>query len=148
MQGRSFAAVLDGKEPEDWRTATYYRYWMHRAHHDVPGHFGLRSERYKLIFFYGAHYDATPVQSDVVYEGRNWSREDRVIPSKTPTPAGWEFYDLEEDPTEVNNRYGDPEYLEIIRAMKTELRNQREVYNETDETYPHLQAIIDAHWDE
>jgi arylsulfatase A-like enzyme len=148
MQGRSFAAVLDGRQPENWRTASYYRYWMHRAHHDVPAHFGLRSERYKLIFFYGAHYDDTPVQSDVVYAGKNWSRKDGVIPSKTPTPAGWEFYDLENDPAEVNNRYGDPAYLETIRAMKNELTRQRETYNETDSAYPHIQAIIDTNWDD
>jgi arylsulfatase A-like enzyme len=106
MQGRSFACVLDNQSPDNWRTGSYYRYWMHRAHHDVPAHFGIRSDRYKLIFFYGAHYDATPVQSDVVYEGRNWTRKDGVIPSKTATPAGWEFYDLESDPNEVvNPRY-------------------------------------------
>jgi hypothetical protein len=140
--------VLDGREPADWRTATYYRYWMHRAHHDVPAHFGLRNDRYKLIFFYGAHYDARPAQSDVNYAGKNWSRTDGVIPSKTPTPAGWEFYDLEKDPTEVNNRYGDPEHLEVIRAMKDELLRQRETYNETDLAFPHLQEIIDAHWND
>jgi arylsulfatase A-like enzyme len=148
MQGRSFAAVLDGGQPENWRSASYYRYWMHRAHHDVPAHFGLRNDRYKLIFFYGAHYDATPVQSDVVYAGRKWSRKDGVIPSKTPTPAGWEFYDLEKDPAEVYNRYGDPAYLETIRAMKNELIRQRKQFNETDSAYPHIQAIIDTHWDD
>jgi arylsulfatase A-like enzyme len=148
MQGSSFAQVLEGREPANWRTASYYRYWMHRAHHDVPSHFGLRNDRYKLIFFYGAHYDASPAESDVVYAGKNWSREDGVIPSKTPTPAGWEFYDLEKDPTEVNNRYGDPEHLEVIRAMKGELLRQRETYNETDLDFPHLQEIIDAHWND
>jgi uncharacterized sulfatase len=33
MQGRSFAPALPGEaRPADWRTATYYRYWMHMAH--------------------------------------------------------------------------------------------------------------------
>ena len=56
MQGRSFAGALKGgRKPADWRTSTYYRYWMHMAHSlEVPAHFGLRTERYKLIFFYGA----------------------------------------------------------------------------------------------
>ena len=148
MQGRSFAGVLDGKEPARWRTASYYRYWMHRAHHDVPSHFGVRNDRYKLIFFYGAHYDASPAESDVVYAGKNWSRKDGVIPSKTPTPAGWEFYDLERDPTEVNNIYGELEYVETIRQMKAELLRQRETYNETDLAFPHIQVIIDEHWND
>jgi hypothetical protein len=55
MQGRSFAdALVGGAKPADWRTSLYYRYWMHLAHSlAVPAHFGLRDERYKLIFFYG-----------------------------------------------------------------------------------------------
>ncbi len=45
MQGRSFASVLEGVIPPDWRQATYYRFWMHRAYHDVPAHFGIRTKR-------------------------------------------------------------------------------------------------------
>jgi hypothetical protein len=59
MHGRSFAAALAGQpKPSDWRKVTYYRYWMHMAHRlAVPGHFGIRSDRHKLIFFYGASTD-------------------------------------------------------------------------------------------
>jgi arylsulfatase A-like enzyme len=61
MQGRSFAAALRGRDkPADWRDVTYYRYWMHMAHRlQVPAHFGVRSERYKLIFFYGCSKTGT-----------------------------------------------------------------------------------------
>ena len=148
MQGHSFTTVLDNEAPANWRKGTYYRYWMHRAHHDVPAHFGIRSADHKLIFFYGAHYDATPVQSDVVYAGKNWSRTDGVIPSKTATPAAWEFYDLSEDPQELHNRYDDPRYEQVIADLKAELARQREAYNEGDEDYPHIQAIIDEHWND
>ncbi|MCA9217718.1 MAG: sulfatase, partial [Planctomycetales bacterium] len=34
FQGRSFVSNLKGNTPSDWPTATYYRYWMHMAHHD------------------------------------------------------------------------------------------------------------------
>ncbi|GAA6204584.1 sulfatase [Thalassotalea sp. SU-HH00458] len=148
MQGQSFANVFDNKPLEKWREATYYRYWMHRAHHDVPSHFGVRSKEYKLIFFYGTHYDATPVQSDVNYAGHNWSRKDGVIPSKTATPAGWEFYDLKNDPEELHNRYDDPQYKEVIAKLKAEMLKQREAYNETDANYPHIQKVIDKHWND
>jgi arylsulfatase A-like enzyme len=148
MQGRSFAGILDNEPPDDWRTGSYYRYWMHRAHHDVPAHFGIRTADHKLIFFYGVHYDNTPVQSDVVYAGRNWSRTDGVIPSKTPTSPGWEFYDLDEDPQELDNRYGDPRYDQVITGLKAELLRQREAYGEGDEDYPHIQEVIDAHWND
>ncbi len=30
----------------------YYRYWMHKAHHNVYAHYGVRTRRYKLIYYY------------------------------------------------------------------------------------------------
>jgi len=127
MQGRSFdGALKSGQEPEDWREVTYYRYWMHLAHClAVPAHFGIRSKRFKLIFFYGTD--------------ENGSEKDR-------TPAAWEFYDLEIDPCEMKNRYGDPEYATIIDRMKTQLKQVRETLEETDTHRPAIQQIIDAHW--
>ena len=126
MHGRSFRTILEtGKTPDDWRTATYYRYWMHLAHHWNPAHFGLRTNRYKLIFFYGNQPDGKGVQ----------------------TPPAWEFYDLEKDPHEMNNVYDDPSHAATIADLKAELRRLRERYDETDAGYPGVQAIIDAHWD-
>ena len=146
MHGKSFANVLDNQPLENWRTATYYRYWMHRAHHDVPAHFGVRSKEHKLIFYYAMHYDMTPKLSDVVYEGHDWSRKDGVIPSYTPTPVSWELYDLTNDPEELHNKYNDPAYKDVIAKLKAELKKQRKLYNETDVNFPHLQAVIDKHW--
>ncbi|WP_425510990.1 sulfatase family protein [Haloferula helveola] len=125
MQGRSFAAAIRGDEkPTDWREVTYYRYWMHLAHNlAVPGHFGVRSDRYKLIFFYGTD--------------ENGSAKDR-------TPVAWEFYDLEKDPHEMRNEYGNPEYAPVIRTMKEQLTATRKELDETDEGRPAIQAIIDA----
>jgi len=131
MQGRSFAAALRGEpRPDDWREVTYYRYWMHMAHNlRVPAHFGIRSDRYKLIFFYGVD-----IQSH--------------RPLKAPTPAAWEFYDVVEDPNETTNLYDHPEYQEIISEMKNQLKATRIELNETDETFPNIQKVIDAHWDD
>jgi arylsulfatase A-like enzyme len=50
MQGRSFLPLLEGKTPKDWRAAMYYRYY-HPGHHNVAAHFGVRTGRYKLIYF-------------------------------------------------------------------------------------------------
>lgn len=148
MQGKSFAPVLSNKTPADWRKGTYYRYWMHRAHHDVPSHFGLRTERYKLIFFYGVNYDLNFKQTDKVYYGADWSRKDGVIPAKTSTPVAWELYDMLNDPDELVNRYNDPNYQNIIKELKVELKNQRELLNETDKKYPHIQEVIEKHWND
>ncbi len=137
MQGRSFVAALSGKaKPKDWRKATYYRYWMHMAHRlGTPAHFGVRSERYKLIFFYG---------SDNVKNSSGKNDGNRYFSN---TPTAWEFYDLEKDPAEMRNEYGNPSYAQEIAELKSELKRQRQQLNETDKNFPHLQAIIDAEWE-
>jgi arylsulfatase A-like enzyme len=54
MQGRSLRALLDGPPPADWRTAVYYHYYeFPHGWHDVRTHYGVRTDRYKLIRFYG-----------------------------------------------------------------------------------------------
>lgn len=50
MQGRSLLPLFAGRTPKGWRTSMYYRYY-HPGHHNVAAHYGLRTERYKLIFF-------------------------------------------------------------------------------------------------
>jgi arylsulfatase A-like enzyme len=50
MQGRSFLPLLRGQRLKDWRTAMYYRYY-HPGDHNVAAHYGIRTERYKLICF-------------------------------------------------------------------------------------------------
>jgi arylsulfatase A-like enzyme len=51
IQGRSFLPLLKGEKPEDWRTSMYYRYYHYPFHHQVQPHYGIRTERYKLIYF-------------------------------------------------------------------------------------------------
>jgi arylsulfatase A-like enzyme len=50
MQGRSFLPLLRGQTPKEWRTSMYYRYY-HPGHHNVAAHYGVRTDRYKLIYF-------------------------------------------------------------------------------------------------
>jgi arylsulfatase A-like enzyme len=51
MQGRSFLPLLKGEKPADWRTSMYYRYYHYPMHHRVQPHYGVRTERHKLIYF-------------------------------------------------------------------------------------------------
>jgi arylsulfatase A-like enzyme len=51
MQGRSFLPLLRGEQPKDWRTSMYYRYYHYPQDHRVQPHYGVRTERYKLIYF-------------------------------------------------------------------------------------------------
>jgi arylsulfatase A-like enzyme len=50
MQGKSFLPLLLGKSIRGWRTSMYYRFY-HPGHHNVAAHYGVRTERYKLIYF-------------------------------------------------------------------------------------------------
>lgn len=51
IQGRSFLPLLKGAQPKDWRTSMYYRYYHYPQHHSVQPHYGLRTTRYKLIYY-------------------------------------------------------------------------------------------------
>jgi len=96
MQGKSILPILKGEIPENWREAHYYHYYEHPSEHDVRRHYGITTDRYKLIHFY---YDLDK----------------------------WELYDLEKDPNEMQNLYGDSAYAEV----KSELHNRLEVLRTT-----------------
>ncbi len=52
IQGVSLVPLLKGEKPADWRKALYYHYYEYPAEHKVKRHYGIRTERYKLIHFY------------------------------------------------------------------------------------------------
>jgi len=99
MQGRSFRANLRGDSPKDWRQAMYYRYWSHSA--ERPAHYGVRTHKYKLIFYYG------------------------LLQSGRAPDACWELYDLQNDPHERVNVYGRAEHQAQIVQLKQELKALR-----------------------
>lgn len=110
MQGRSFGKVLAGGKAKEPRKAVYYRYWMHNdGDHHVPGHYGVRTKDYKLIYYYGK-----PLGMTGAFE-----------PATAPE---WEFFDLRKDKREMMNRYLEPAYQGVIAKLKVELaRLQKEV---------------------
>jgi arylsulfatase A-like enzyme len=44
----------------------------------------------------------------------------------------WELYDLEEDPSEMNNRYDDPQYADIQQKLHQKLEKLRVYYGDSD----------------
>lgn len=53
MQGESFKGLLtDTMGKEDFRDVIYYHYYDYPAFHMVKKHYGIRTDRYKLIHFY------------------------------------------------------------------------------------------------
>lgn len=51
IQGLSFKKILENPTAT-WRDAIYYTYYEFPAEHHVPRHYGIRTQRYKLIHFY------------------------------------------------------------------------------------------------
>lgn len=51
MQGESFRDLLNGKQKQ-WRDAVYYTYYEYPSIHTVKRHYGIRTDRYKLMHFY------------------------------------------------------------------------------------------------
>lgn len=126
MQGRSFLPLLKGEpEPADWPRATYYRYWMHMAHHDNPAHYGIRTKTHKLIFFYGLPLDASGAR-------------------KNPTPPHWELYDLRTDPHEMKNLVDSAEHAKVLAELREQLADLKERVGDTDEKYPELRALLES----
>ena len=125
MQGRSFKSICEtGTEPSDWKKAAYYRYWMHMNAMDNPGHVGLRTKSYKLIFFYGV------------------GRDDKM----PRTPPGWELYDLKKDPQELVNVYDDPAYASVVVELKQQLAERRRQIGDDGSNYPHIEAVVREFW--
>jgi len=107
MQGTSFRPLLRGELPEGWQTTMYYRYWMHAGQHNVCAHYGVRTLRHKLIYYYG---DALGQPGAV----------------DTAWPPEWELFDLEQDPHELHNVYDDPAYAGVVAELRAELRRLQE----------------------
>jgi arylsulfatase A-like enzyme len=99
MQGNSLQTLLAGEKPGNWRDHAYFHYYEYpHGWHSVNKHEGVRGDRYKLIRFYND-------------EGERF-----------------ELFDLKEDPTEVDNRYGKPELEAVATRLKEELKAQREEF--------------------
>ena len=102
IQGISLMPLLKGEHPQDWRSSLYYHFYEYPAEHMVKRHYGVRTERYKLIHFY----------DDI---------------------DQWELYDLQTDPTEMNNLFDKPGYESIIEKLKQELVGLQTLYGDSIE---------------
>jgi arylsulfatase A-like enzyme len=113
MQGRSLRLLFNGTIPMGWRTSVYYRYWMHLdKYHNVYSHYGIRTHRYKLIYYYAQAL------------GTSGSKEET-------RPPEWELFDLKNDPYEIKNLFTNPEYSNIVTLLKAEMKRlQQELLDE------------------
>ena len=113
MQGRSLRTVLEGRTPANWRKSMYYRYWMHLTEHNVPAHYGVRTHRWKLIYYYGKALGTSgSVNQD--------------------TEPEWELFDMVADPHEMRNVYAEPRNKKVVAELKAELNRLRREVQDTD----------------
>ena len=103
FQGHSMRPLLEQKLGPDWQTCAYHRYWMHKdEHHSAWAHYGLRNQRYKLIYWYN---------SALGQPGTTEGDE----------PPEWELFDCEKDPLELINLADDPAYASVFAQMLGDL---------------------------
>jgi arylsulfatase A-like enzyme len=95
MQGRSLVPLLRGQTPADWRTSFYYHYYEFPGPHNVRRHYGVVTDRYKLVHFY------------------------------EPAINAWELFDRAADPLELTSIYGRPEVAGVRRELEAELARLR-----------------------
>lgn len=103
MQGKSLMPLLRGESPTDWRKSFYYHYYEFPGAHSVRKHYGVVTDRYKLVRFYG---------DDVNYS---------------------ELFDLKTDPQEMKSVHDAPEYSQTRIELETELARLRKELEVTDQ---------------
>jgi arylsulfatase A-like enzyme len=97
MQGRSLLPIFKGQVPADWRTSFYYHYYEYPGPHNVRRHYGVVTDRYKLVHFY------------------------------EPDGNAWELFDREGDPLELHSVFGQVDRATVQRELREELERLRRV---------------------
>ena len=137
MPGRSLVPVFDnGDNVKNWRTSIYYHYYDYPTYHMVRKHDGVRTDRYKLIHFYGK--GGTDAIQENKYQRQPGTREYRgakyleslgYFEPKDSEINYTELYDLQSDPHELNNIFGKPGYEKITKQLQRELDKYRKSLN-------------------
>ena len=133
LPGRSLTPIFKaGDKVKGWRNSIYYHYYDYPTYHMVRKHDGVRTDRYKLIYFYGeGGLDAVKENK---YQRQPGTREHGCMTYLTslgyfePKDSAVnynELYDLQADPHELNNLYGKPGYEKITKQLQKQLTDYR-----------------------
>ena len=126
FQGTSFLPLLRGYTPKGWQQSMYYRYWMNEATHNVAAHYGVRTKRYKLIYYYYDGLRQAGVEQGV-------ADIPGVVIEELGSEPEWELFDLDQNPQELNNVYADPTYASVVDDLSNELERLQRYFG--DEPY-------------
>ena len=100
IQGVSLLPLLEGKHPKNWRKSLYYHFYEYPAEHSVKRHYGVRTADGWKLIHF--------------YNDIN----------------EWELYNLNEDPKEMHNLYGQPGTEKITKQLKKELVKLQKQYDD------------------
>jgi arylsulfatase A-like enzyme len=100
FQGQSIKPILSGDPPDDWPSVHFYHYY---EQFEVPSHYGIRTNDFKLIHFYEAENEPE-----------------------------WELYDLKNDPKEMVNLYQDTAYADVFTNLRRLLQKKRNQYEDAN----------------
>jgi arylsulfatase A-like enzyme len=95
VHGRDMRGVLSGQPPADWRKSFYYHYYEYPGPHSVAKHYGVVTDRFKLVRFYEQEFDY------------------------------WELFDRQTDPKELTSVWGKPGYAAQQKELEAELARLR-----------------------
>ncbi len=133
LPGRSLTPLFKaGDKVKGWRNGIYYHYYDYPTYHMVRKHDGVRTDRYKLIHFYGA--GGLDAVKENKYQRQPGTREHGCMTYLTslgyfePKDSAVnynELYDLQADPHELNNLYGKPGYEKITKQLQKQLTDYR-----------------------
>ncbi len=102
IQGVSLLPLLRGEHPKDWRNSLYYHFYEYPAEHGVKRHYGVSTADGWKLIHF--------------YNDIN----------------EWELYNLNEDPSELNNLYGRPDMKKVTKRLKKELVRLQKQYDDQD----------------
>lgn len=131
MPGTSLQPLFAGQPVRKWRKSLYYHYYDYPNYHLVRKHDGVRTERYKLIHFYGKGGErAVPENKYQCQPGtsENWCFEYLKSINYITDDADidyYELYDIQVDPNEQHNLYGKPGMQKVEKEMKKLLATYR-----------------------
>jgi len=102
IQGVSLLPLLKGKHPKTWRQSLYYHYYEYPAEHSVKRHYGVSTADGWKLIHF--------------YNDINQ----------------WELYNLNTDPDELHNLYGQPTYKKKTQQLMRELIKLQKQYDDTE----------------
>ncbi len=102
IQGESLVPLLKGKHPKSWRKSLYYHYHEYPAEHSVKRHYGVRTADGWKLIHFYRDINA------------------------------WELYNLNDDPHELHNLYGQPGTEKVTQKLMKELVRLQEQYDDQD----------------